>query len=68
MFLGLIDYTLSSFRDLKEDMNPHFHTIFGGLVNIVPRVAMSGGTTPNGTIPNPELTARLFETLSYLLK
>jgi hypothetical protein len=55
-------------RDLKEDMNPHFHLLFGALVNATHSVAMSGGTTPNDCIPNPELTGKLFETIAYLLK
>ena len=53
---------------MKEDLNPHFHTLYGGLVNIASAVSMSGGAIMNGQTPNPELTGKLFETMSYLLR
>ncbi len=55
-------------RDLKEDFKPYFDELFSTVINLVPKVSMSGGATENEHAPNPELTAQLFETLSYLIK
>lgn len=55
-------------RDLGKELDTHFHALFAPLVEIVPRIAMSGGVTPDQQVPNPELTGKLFETLSYLLR
>ena len=58
-----------SFRDLEEDLYPHFHRLFGMLVKQVDAVAYSGSSKSGvSNAPNPELTGRLFETLSYLIK
>ena len=58
-----------SFRDLEEDLYPHFHRLFGMLVKQVDAVAYSGSSKSGvSNAPNPELTGKLFETLSYLIK
>ncbi|RYH20559.1 hypothetical protein EON65_23095, partial [archaeon] len=38
------------------------------MVKAVPKVAMSGGATAQQIAPNPELTGKLFEACSYLLR
>lgn len=61
--------TFMNNRDLEEDLYPHFHRLFGMLVKHVDAVAYSGNSKSGGSnAPNPELTGKLFETLSYLLK
>ena len=51
-------------RDLEDDLYPHFHRLFGLLVKHVDNVVYTG----IGGAPNPELTGRLFECMSYLIK
>ena len=51
-------------RDLGDDLYPHFHRLFGLLVKQVDRAAYSSV----GGSPNPELTGKAFETMSYLIK
>lgn len=56
-------------RDLQEDLYPHYHQLFGMLVKQVDTVAYSGNSKSGASnAPNPELTGKLFETLSYLIK
>jgi hypothetical protein len=55
-------------RDIQQDIKPHFNVLFKKLIQIADKVAMSGGATADELAPNPELTAILFETLSYLMK
>ena len=58
-----------SLRDLEEDLYPHFHRLFGMLIKQVDAVVYSGSSKSGvSNAPNPELTGRLFETLSYLIK
>jgi hypothetical protein len=60
---------LNFYRDLQEDLYPHFHRFFGMLVKQVDAVAYSGSSKSGAMgAPNPELTGKLFETLSYLIK
>jgi hypothetical protein len=55
-------------RDIQQDIKAHFNVLFKKLIQIADKVAMSGGATADELAPNPELTAILFETLSYLMK
>lgn len=68
-YLGCVFSVAAVFsRDMKDDIRPHFHKLFAAIIARVPDVAMSGGATDEESAPNPELTAQLFESLSYLLK
>ena len=49
-------------RDLGDDMYPYFHEIFTGITKNVDRIALYGG------VPNIELTGKMFECLSYLIR
>ena len=51
-------------RDLEDDLYPYFHRLFGMLVKHVDNVVYTG----IGGAPNPELTGKLFECMSYLIK
>jgi hypothetical protein len=68
-YLGCVFSVTAVFsRDLKEDVKPYFHKLFEAIMDRVSDVSMSGGATEEESAPNPELSAQLFETLSYLLK
>lgn len=53
-------------RDLQSDIKKYFHSLMKTLVQITNDVATCGG--PSKKELNPELTGKLFETVSYLLK
>jgi hypothetical protein len=55
-------------RDLKGDLAPHFHKLVQTLVSLVGKVAYSSLTINGPVAANPELTGKLFECLSHLLK
>jgi len=57
-------------RDLQDDLYPHFHELFISLVNRVDDIAFSLNAKHDGScgLPNPEMTGKLFECLSYLTK
>jgi hypothetical protein len=54
-------HVLSHSRDLQDEMYPHFHRLLEALLGVVDSVS---------EVPelNPELTGKLFECVSYLLK
>lgn len=56
------------YRDINEDLSPYFHKLFGVLCSIVDKVAISGGVLEHEEAPNPELTGKLFETMSHVLR
>lgn len=45
----------------------HLHAFLQALCKIVDVVAYSGGAEGD-RVPNPELTGKLFETISYMLR
>jgi hypothetical protein len=51
-------------RDLGDDLYSHFHHLFGLLTSKTDAVAYSG----TSGAPNPELSGKLFECMSYLIK
>eukprot|EP01032_Pedospumella_encystans_P036266 gene36266-41027_t len=55
-------------RDLKEDLQPHFHKLVQTLLAVVNKVAYSSMNSKGTSSANPELTGKLFESLSHLLK
>lgn len=55
-------------RDLNEDLSKHFHSIIGAFLAIINQVAHSGSVDIHKQAPNPELTGKLFECMSHLLK
>jgi hypothetical protein len=61
-------------RDLQEDLFIHFHVLFKVLVKRLDSIVFSGslkqtvGSIPGTGAPNPELTGKLFECLSYMMK
>ena len=50
------------FRDLGDDLFPYFHRLFGALIGVINKISLAGSAT------NPELTGKLFECLSYLIR
>jgi hypothetical protein len=56
------------YRDLKEDLQPHFHLLLQTLQGVVGKVAYSSLTVGGPVSANPELTGQLFECMSHLLR
>lgn len=55
-------------RDLKEDLKTHFHVLVQTLQGVVDKVTYSSMNVKGNANANPELTGKLFECLSHLLK
>jgi hypothetical protein len=55
-------------KDLKTDIQKHFHTIVNTLLKVLHGVAYSSTASKGAAAVNPELTGKLFECLSHLLK
>jgi len=55
-------------KDLKTDIKKHFHMIVNTLLKVLHGVAYSSTASKGAAAVNPELTGKLFECLSHLLK
>jgi hypothetical protein len=65
----LIDVFFSSFRrDLGDDLMDIYHSFCRAIADISNSVAYSGSTVQGSAVPNPELTGKMFECLSYIFK
>jgi len=55
------------FRDLQDVFMDYLHAFLQVICKIIDVVAYSGGAEGD-RVPNPELTGKLFETISYMLR
>jgi len=55
-------------RDLKAEIQQHFDTIVNTLLKVLHGVAYSSTASKGMAAVNPELTGKLFECLSHLLR
>ena len=59
----------SNHRDLNDQLHKHFSVLMDALLHIIPNVAYSSNNAHDAAkIANPELTGKLFECVSHLLK
>ncbi len=55
-------------RDLQDELQPHFQELFSILVTLVDKVAYSGVNCDCINSPNPDMSAKIFECMSHLIK
>ena len=57
------------YRDLGEDLSKHFHRLINAVLSLVTTVTKSAETVRKGVgAPSPELTGKLFECVSHMLR